>query len=187
MDNDAAGEKARDVLAAGLSEMGFTYSIANISGDAKDPNEALQKDRDALGLAIYDAMRDTRPDSTSRYIDRFMQKDVEKNIVYVSKNLNDENLWTKELHLKDVLLRTNISISFVSSLAPVGTGLASSSAPVVADAHEIDILVRLRHRAALIPARFDGETLYFKDKIKRPASGQSAVLYAVIIPITVTT
>jgi replicative DNA helicase len=79
MDNDAAGEKARDVLAAGLSEMGFTYSIANISGDAKDPNEALQKDRDALGLAIYDAMRDTRPDSTSRYIDRFMQKDVEKN------------------------------------------------------------------------------------------------------------
>ena len=37
--------------------------------------------------------------------------------------------------------------------------------------------VRLRHRAPLIPARFDGETLYFEKEIKRPANGQSAVLY----------
>ena len=39
------------------------------------------------------------------------------------------------------------------------------------------VLVRLRHRAPLIPATFDGETLYFENEIKRPASGQSAVLY----------
>jgi tRNA U34 2-thiouridine synthase MnmA/TrmU len=37
--------------------------------------------------------------------------------------------------------------------------------------------VRLRHRAPLIPATFDGKTLYFENEIKRPASGQSAVLY----------
>ena len=37
--------------------------------------------------------------------------------------------------------------------------------------------VRLRHRAPLIPATFDGETLHFENEIKRPASGQSAVLY----------
>ena len=41
----------------------------------------------------------------------------------------------------------------------------------------VDILVRLRHRAPLIPAKFDGTKLYFDTKIKRPASGQSAVLY----------
>ena len=39
------------------------------------------------------------------------------------------------------------------------------------------IMVRLRHRAPLVPAEFDGETLYFENEIKRPASGQSAVLY----------
>ena len=39
------------------------------------------------------------------------------------------------------------------------------------------VLVRLRHRAPLIPATFDGETLHFEHEVKRPASGQSAVLY----------
>ena len=78
-----------------------------------------------------------------------VNKDLEKNIVYVSKNLNDSHIWTKELKLKDVLMR----------------GEAKS------------VLVRLRHRAPLIPATFDGETLHFKNEIKRPAAGQSAVLY----------
>ena len=34
-----------------------------------------------------------------------VKKDIAKNIVYVSKNLNNEELWTKELKLKDLLLR----------------------------------------------------------------------------------
>lgn len=76
-------------------------------------------------------------------------KDLEKNIVYVSKNLNDGHIWTKELKIKDVVMR----------------GEAKS------------VLVRLRHRAPLIPATFDGETLRFENEIKRPAAGQSAVIY----------
>ena len=28
-----------------------------------------------------------------------------------------------------------------------------------------------------MPATFDGETLYFESEVKRPAAGQSAVLY----------
>lgn len=78
MDNDAAGEEARDILAAGFAEMGISYSIANLCGDAKDPNEALLKDRDAFGMAIYNAINNTRPDNVSNYIDAFMQKDLEK-------------------------------------------------------------------------------------------------------------
>lgn len=78
-----------------------------------------------------------------------VKKDLERNIVYVSKNLNHEEIWTKELVLKDVILRERSK-----SLA-----------------------VRLRHRAPLIPVKFDGETLKFESEIKRPASGQSAVLY----------
>ena len=80
-----------------------------------------------------------------------VKKDLKNNVIYVSKNLNDDNLWTDKLELKDTYLRTN--------------------------ADQEKILVRLRHRAPLIPATFDGKTLHFKNKIKRPASGQSAVFY----------
>ena len=81
-----------------------------------------------------------------------VRKDIKKNIVYVSKNINSELLWTDRLKLRDIFLRTDANISG-------------------------EISVRLRHRAPLIPATFDGETLYFEDEVKRPASGQSAVLY----------
>lgn len=79
-----------------------------------------------------------------------VQKDLKNNIIYVSQNLNYPSLWTKKLELKDVILRT---------------------------APKSKILVRLRHRAPLIPARLDGNTLHFDQEIKCPASGQSAVFY----------
>lgn len=77
-------------------------------------------------------------------------KDLEQNIVYVSKNLNHEAIWTKELGLKDIFIRNSLSNN---------------------------VIVRLRHRAPLIPATFDGKVLKFESEVKRPASGQSAVLY----------
>lgn len=79
-----------------------------------------------------------------------VKKDTKNNIVYVSKNLNHEAIWTKELKLKDIILR---------------------------QPGRDHVLVRLRHRAPLIPATFDGETLHFDSEVKRPAAGQSAVLY----------
>ena len=82
-----------------------------------------------------------------------VKKDVKNNIIYVSKDLNNRELWTKELKLKDVFMRQ-------FECVPSGT-----------------FSVRLRHRAPLIPARFDGKTLSFEQEIKRPASGQSAVIY----------
>ena len=78
-----------------------------------------------------------------------VKKDLERNIVYVSKNLNHEAIWTKELKLKEIILRTS----------------------------HASVSVRLRHRAPLIPATFDGEALRFEHEVKRPASGQSAVIY----------
>jgi tRNA-specific 2-thiouridylase len=79
-----------------------------------------------------------------------VKKDLKHNIVYVSKNLNDEHIWTKELKLKDILKRSEVPEK---------------------------ILVRLRHRAPLIPAKLSNDTLYFEQEIKRPAPGQSAVFY----------
>ena len=84
-----------------------------------------------------------------------VKKDLKQNIVYVSKNLNHEAVWTRELGLRDVLVRKS-------------WGNRSQGK---------EMLVRLRHRAPLIPARFNNDTLYFENEIKRPASGQSAVLY----------
>ena len=81
-----------------------------------------------------------------------VKKDIKNNIVYVSKNLNHEAIWTRTLKLKELFFRSG-------------------------PRHSSQVLVRLRHRAALIPATFDGETLHFENEVKRPASGQSAVLY----------
>ncbi len=78
-----------------------------------------------------------------------VKKDIKNNIVYVSKNLNHADLWTNELELEDIILRQKAQI----------------------------VYARLRHRAELIPAELTGTKLIFKDRIKKPASGQSAVLY----------
>ena len=80
-----------------------------------------------------------------------VKKDLEKNIVYVSKNLNNEDLWTNELELRDIIWRNNDKSS--------------------------EILVRMRHRAPLIPATFKDNRVIFKNAVKRPASGQSVVFY----------
>ena len=107
-------------------------------------------------------------------------KDLDKNIVYVSKNLNDEHIWTERLELNDVILRTGP----VTTVSPtvLGESLRAAGVPPVAPPVRVGVDVRLRHRAPLVPAKIVlGEngvaTLEFENKIKRPASGQSAVIY----------
>lgn len=85
-----------------------------------------------------------------------VKKDTAKNILYVSKNLNHKAIWTKELTLRDIFMRTELP-------------------------EKSKVSVRLRHRAPLVPATFDGEKLLFENETKRPASGQSAVFYDGII------
>ncbi len=80
-----------------------------------------------------------------------INKDMDKNIVYVSKNLNAKNLWIKELELKDIFLREQPKTE--------------------------NIQVRIRHRAPLIDAKFDGKKITFENEIKNIASGQSVVFY----------
>ena len=79
-----------------------------------------------------------------------VKKDVKNNIIYVSKNINHGELWSKELKLQDIFVRGEIPER---------------------------VLVRLRHRAPLMSATFEGDVVRFEDEIKRPASGQSAVIY----------
>lgn len=105
-------------------------------------------------------------------------KDLDRNIVYVSKNLNHPGLWTKELELTNLHWRAGFDAEKVAQLD--------------------DLTVRLRHRAPLISAKLlvgqcpgvsdcspealgrythIGIRLQFKESVRCPAPGQSAVLY----------
>lgn len=79
-------------------------------------------------------------------------KDQAENTLLVSQDLNHSGLWTDKLSLNDLFFR----------LQP------DQNQP---------LKVRLRHRAPLIPAKFEHNQLVFDQPIKRPAPGQSAVLY----------
>ncbi len=80
-------------------------------------------------------------------------KDMSKNEVYVSRNLNDESMWRKELQLTHVHW--------------------INDAPTEDD----ELVVRLRHRGKLLPAALAGEKLVLTEPERAVASGQSAVMY----------
>lgn len=89
-------------------------------------------------------------------------KDMSKNLVYVSKNLNHLNLWTKTLKLKDVIIRQ----------------IHQESGGIQPNLSELTC--RVRHRAPLITCSFNPETneVTLNEEIKHPAAGQSVVFYA---------
>ena len=102
-----------------------------------------------------------------------VKKDLEKNIVYVSRNLNNSNIWVKELKLNDIIIRSlDGSCQPLSSPTSLMTRRGSPSVAVTRPCS-----VRLRHLAPLIPATLEDDTLYFEQSIKKPAAGQSAVFY----------
>lgn len=80
-------------------------------------------------------------------------KDMDKNEVYVSRNLNDEQMWRRELPLTD--------IHWISA------------APTEGD----ELHVRLRHRGKLLPATLTSDTLHLVEPERAVAAGQSAVIY----------
>jgi tRNA-specific 2-thiouridylase len=79
-------------------------------------------------------------------------KDMEKNEVYVSTNLNDGSLWLKEIKLSNV--------HWINQTPNDGT-----------------YSVRVRHRAPLVPCELRGDTLLFTEPQRAVTAGQSAVLY----------
>lgn len=80
-------------------------------------------------------------------------KDMDKNEVYVSRNIHDESMWRKELILG--------SLHWIDREPGVGEQLSA----------------RLRHRGELLAAKLDGDTLKLESGERAVAPGQSAVLY----------
>lgn len=81
-----------------------------------------------------------------------VKKDMDKNIVYVSQNLNSLSLWKKEIELKDIIIRGEHDLS--------------------------KLRARIRHRAPLVEAALEGNKLIFADEQKSLTPGQSVVLYS---------
>ena len=79
-------------------------------------------------------------------------KDMEKNEVYVTRDLNDESLWKKEILLS--------SIHWINGAPEEG-----------------EYQVRVRHRAPLITASLSGNTLELSEPQRAITAGQSVVLY----------
>lgn len=77
-DNDEAGRKATEILKTGLQRLNISFILADITNGAKDPNEALQKDREAFTAAIKEAIHQAsaKPDNTQYYIDNLMSADI---------------------------------------------------------------------------------------------------------------
>lgn len=79
-------------------------------------------------------------------------KDMARNEVYVSTNLQDESLWRQEIQLG--------AVHWI--------GL---------DPGDGEYQIRVRHRAPLVPARLVGDTLHLDDAQRAVAPGQSVVIY----------
>ena len=80
-------------------------------------------------------------------------KNMDKNEVYISRNINDEHMWRTEIKLTD--------IHWINQ--PLTEGAR--------------IQVRLRHRGALINAIYSADTLHLESAERAVSPGQSAVIY----------
>ena len=81
-----------------------------------------------------------------------VDKDMDKNIVYVSQNLNSLALWNKEIELRDIIIRGEHDLT--------------------------QLQARIRHRAPLVSAKLEDSKLIFEDEQKSLTPGQSIVLYS---------
>ncbi len=80
-------------------------------------------------------------------------KDMSQNVVYVSQNIEDENIWRRSITL--------------TNLHWIGDAPDSNT----------ELLVRIRHRAPLVGATLHESTLELKEPQRAVTPGQSVVLY----------
>lgn len=81
-------------------------------------------------------------------------KDMDKNVVFVSRNLNDASVWRERILLSD--------IHWIHNTPEDG----------------MDLEVRLRHRGKMLRATLIDEELVMHERERAIASGQSAVFYS---------
>lgn len=101
------------------------------------------------------------------------RKDMKTNTVYVTTNLDDKELWSKELTLED-LHWINAKPSFHH---PEPADRHPEPQSGVSGSHPVQLTVRLRYRGPLINCELKGKKLILAEEQRGIAAGQSAVLY----------
>jgi len=81
-------------------------------------------------------------------------KDMSQNVVYVSQNINDDNIWRRQISLE--------SMHWINDTPRDGDKLQ----------------VRIRHRAPLISCKLQGVSLQLAEPQRAVTPGQSAVIYS---------
>jgi len=66
LDNDEPGQKIQAEIKKGLEGLGVSFLEANISGEYKDPNDALQNDRECLAGFVKDPLKVKRAEQETR-------------------------------------------------------------------------------------------------------------------------
>lgn len=75
LDNDQAGQKAAEIVRNGLQDLNWPFFIANPAGSFKDPNEALQKDRQGFAQRVKAAeCQELAIESNAAYLDTLKKK-----------------------------------------------------------------------------------------------------------------
>lgn len=80
-------------------------------------------------------------------------KDMDKNEVYVSRDLQDESLWRQDIQLT--------SVHWINEVPS-----------------DSEYKIRVRHRAPLVPAQLVGTALHLDEPQRAVAAGQSIVVYS---------
>lgn len=79
LDNDGRGREAQEPLKEGLRRLDISYTVADICGGYKDPNEHLQANREGFIAAVQAAREQNapRPDNVRDYIFRQFNYEIE--------------------------------------------------------------------------------------------------------------
>ena len=79
LDNDEAGEIARDKLQRELKELNIEYMTVNIAGKYKDPNDHLKADKEAFYNAVNEVIRKSnKPNNISDYLEKTFSDEIIK-------------------------------------------------------------------------------------------------------------
>lgn len=133
LDNDAAGKATAAKLKEGLKRLNIPFLVENVSGEYKDPNEFLCKDREAFAAAVMRAITE-KPDNTSLYIDAFMVDDLTRRQEIGKKATGFPNLDEKiggGLRPGLILLGAISSLGKTTFCSQLADGLAANGSDVI--------------------------------------------------------
>lgn len=149
LDNDVSGEEATNKIENGLENIGISYIKVNVSGNYKDPNEALVKNAEVFKDEVSQAeklSRDLKLEKEKQELDEYQKSNVANYIQCfvngISESVNTETISTGFDILDDVLdgglYEGLYIIGAISSLGK--TTFALQICDQIA-AHEQDVLI----------------------------------------------